>query len=178
MSVCLANYSCGERVPPTILTAVSTRALSFLVVLGLVVLVGALSSRFLGRSKGEGCPRATPQTELTVLALWDHAGGLTGPAPELEGALPGQHRALVDPDDSGMCQRIRALLPDTLKVGVLAPHSTAFYQVGDVYVVPVIPNLTPSEIESMERGDPFAGRNGTTYVYDADLELLNAYPAY
>jgi hypothetical protein len=51
----------------------------------------------------------------------------------------------------------------------------AFYRAGDVYVVPIVPTPTRSEIDAMERGEFTAERSGTTYVYDAEFTLLATY---
>jgi hypothetical protein len=148
------------------------------VVGGLLVVVagGALVSIVFRRSDANACPRTYPSTDVTALLLWDQAGGLVGSVPEVMAENPNDLHALADPEDSDVCRRLRALLPDTLKAGPLAPNSVAFYRAGDVFIVPVVPNPTRSEIAAMERGEFTAGRSGTTYVYDAELTLLATYP--
>jgi hypothetical protein len=142
--------------------------------LALVVAGGALVTRVLRRSDENACPAAYGSSELATLGLWEGAGGI-GAVPEVAGARPEDLRPLADPEDTAACARLRALLPDTLHFGLAAPYTVAFYQLGDLYVIPVTPNLRQSEIEAMERGDWTADRAGATYVVGSDFELIASY---
>lgn len=129
-----------------------------------------------GGNEGSACPRSFAQTHLAALLLWDNAGGTMGAAPEVMSAHPNDLRALADSTDAESCRRLRAQLPDTLQAGLFAPNFYAFYQVGEIYIVPIVPNLKPSEIEAMDRGDFSNERTGTTYVFDREYRLLATYP--
>ena len=148
------------------------------VVGGLLVVVagGALVSVVFRGSDENACPRTYPSTEVTAMLLWDQTGGLMGAAPEVMNENPADLRALADPEDTDACRRLRALLPDTLRAGPLAANSVAFYRVGEIFIVPVVPNPTRSEIAAMERGEFTVTRSGTTFVVDADFTLLATYP--
>ncbi len=149
------------------------RTYLLLLALAAIVVAGLLVSRaFRGTAGGDACPRPYPATELAALLAGGQEGWPAGvPAPR-----PDELRPLEDPADTESCRRLRALLPDTLSLGTLAASSVAFYQLGDAYVVPVMPNLKPEEIEAMEQGDFSAERHGATWVVDAGYEVLAVIP--
>src|SRR5688572_19482483 len=155
----------------------SNRVHALLLVLFLVVAGSAIVGLALRGSSGDSatCPRTFPPTDLTAMLLLENTSGLAGLSSEVTSVDPRSLRPLANPGDAEACRRLRALLPDTLKVGLLAPHTTAFYRAGDLYVVPVVPNIKPSEMEAMERGEFVAERRGTTHVYDAEFTLLASY---
>ena len=68
--------------------------------------------------------------------------------------------------------RLAALVPDTLPTGLAAPFSTAFYRVGDAYVVPIVPRVTRAEIEAEARGETILWKEGLTLVFDERFRLL------
>ena len=146
----------------------STRTWIFLGVLLVVVAVFAFVGRAFRRHEDRACPRPYPTTELAVLLAADQPGW----PPDVPRPRPEDLRPLEDPADSETCARLRALLPDTLVVGTLAAQSVAFYHVGSIYVVPVVPNLKPAEIEAMERGEFQGERRGATFLFDAGYQPL------
>ena len=84
---------------------------------------------------------------------------------------------LEDPADSELCRRLAAAIPDTLAVGGPgAPFFTAFYEVGNVYVTPIVPRVTPAEMDAEARGETILWKEGVTLVFDRDLETLLATP--
>ena len=146
----------------------SLRSWLFLAGLAVVVLAAFVVARgFRGRAD-RACPRSFPQMELAALLTWDRGGWPEG----MEPPQPGDLRPLADPQDSEVCGKLRELLPDSLGIGMLAAHSVAFYQAGDVYIAPVVPNLRAEEIEAIERGEFGAERHGLTYVVGSDYEIL------
>ena len=155
----------------------SNRIQGLLSVLLIVVVGSAIVGLVLRGSTGDAaaCPRTFPPTDMTAMLLLEDTSGLTGLSREVTSVDPRSLRPLTNPRDAEVCRRLRALLPDTLKVGLLAPHTTAFYRAGDLYVVPVVPNIKPSEMAAMERGEFVAERRGMTHVYDAEFTLLASY---
>jgi hypothetical protein len=155
----------------------SNRIQGLLSVLLIVVVGSAIVGLVLRGSTGDSasCPRTFPPTDMTAMLLLEDTSGLTGLSSEVTNVDPRSLRPLTNPGDAEACRRLRALLPDTLKVGLLAPHTTAFYRAGDLYVVPVVPNIKPSEVAAMERGEFVAEHRGTTHVYDAEFTLLASY---
>ena len=137
--------------------------------IGLVVVV--VLARAARRDPANACPREFSQTRMAAALLWDgrsHAWPPPGTA-----LTPEDLTLLVDPDDSELCARLADLLPDTLAVGgVGAPFFTAYYRAGDAYVAPIVPRVTPAEIEAEARGETILWKEGVTLVFDARFEPL------
>jgi hypothetical protein len=125
--------------------------------------------------EANACPKEFPQTRLAATLLWSgqgHAWPLPGST-----ASPEDLALLEDPADSELCSRLAAALPDTLPIGGLgAPYFTAFYELGDAYVVPIVPRVTPAEIDAEARGETILWKEGVTLVFDRDLEILLTAP--
>lgn len=137
-----------------------------------VVVVLALVAR---RDPSAACPREFPQTRLAATLLW--SGQSHGWPPPGSAASPEDLELLADPDDSGTCARLAALLPDTLAIGGPgAPFFTAYYRVPGAYVVPVVPRVSRSEIEAEARGETTLWKEGITFVFDGRFEPLLLIP--
>ncbi|HEY7473009.1 MAG TPA: hypothetical protein VIE68_11745 [Gemmatimonadota bacterium] len=120
------------------------------------------------------CPREFSQTRLAAILLWSGQGLAPSPAPA---GTPEDLVLLEDPLDSATCARLASRIPDTLAVGAIgAPFITAFYRVGDAYVVPVVPRVTTEEIDAEARGETILWKEGVTLVFDRDFELLASAP--
>lgn len=155
-----------------------TRLLGFLVLaLGVVIALPKLRSE-------EGppeapCPQEFPQTRMAATLLWsrpDVGFGATSVSP-VDARRPEELRLLAGDTDAAACAAIGAAIPDSLKpLGILAPRYAAFYALGDLYVVPVVPRITPSEIQAEARGERIVEKVGITFVYDADMNVVGAFP--
>lgn len=128
-----------------------------LAALGLLVAGGLLASSMMKRAERSipTCPRPYASTYGAALSLWT-APHLAAPD-EIAHLHPSDLRAMEDETDAETCGRLRAALPDSLKVGGLnPPWLAAFYQTGDRYVVPIVPHVDPEEIrreeEAIRRG--------------------------
>ena len=121
------------------------------------------------------CPRSFAQTQLAALLLWEDAGGSMAPAPEVRRLSPDDLRVLSDPDDSEACRQLLAALPDTLRSGGGAPSMLGLYQVGDLYIVAVVPGQTREEVDALARGDEIPERPGQTRLYGRDFRLIETY---
>lgn len=128
-----------------------------LAALVLLVAGGLVASSMLNRAERSvpTCLRPYASTYGAALSLWT-ASHLAVPA-EVDHLHPSDLRDMVDETDAEACGRLRAALPDSLRIGGLhAPWLAAFYQAGDRYVVSVLPRVDPEEIrreeEAIQRG--------------------------
>jgi hypothetical protein len=121
------------------------------------------------------CPRDRAQTQLAAMLLWENAGGSRAPAPEVRRLEPAELTPLVDSEDADSCRRLLAALPDSLTPAALSRHQVGLYRVGDIYVVSVVANHTPREVDAMARGAASADRAGETRIYGRDFRLLARY---
>lgn len=154
-----------------------TRLLGLLVVL-LGVVIAAPHLRSEREEPGRrSCPQEFPQTRMAATLLWNVPDvGYAEPAPTpVDGYHPDDLRLLETDGDGETCGRIHAAIPDTLEpLGILAPRFAAFYQVGDVYVVPVEPALSPKEIDAEARGETMIDKVGIVFVFDREMNVLAA----
>jgi hypothetical protein len=138
----------------------------------LVVVVLARAGR---RDESDACPREFPQTRLAATLLLGQPGQIrlpSGGAP-----TPEDVALLVDPEDSGTCARLAALVPDSLAIGgPAAPFFTPFYRVGGAFVVPIVPRVSRAEIEAEARGETILWKEGLTLVFDGDFQPLFQLP--
>ena len=142
-----------------------------LIIASVAVAVVVVLARAARRDPPGSCPREFPQTRLAATLLWSQQAH-PWPPPVSE-ATPGDLAPLVDPDDSEVCARLAALVPDTLAVGGPgAPFFTAFYQVPGAYVVPIVPRVSQAEIEADARGETIQWKEGVTLVFDAHFQPL------
>jgi hypothetical protein len=121
------------------------------------------------------CPRDRAQTQLAAMLLWENAGGSMAPAPEVRRLKPAELTPLVDSEDADSCRRLLAALPDSLTPGALSRHHVGLYRAGDIYIVAVVANHTPREVDARSRGDESADPAGETRVYGRDFQLLARY---
>ncbi len=141
--------------------------------IGLAVVV--VLARAARRDPSAACPREFPQTRMAATLLWGQQGHAWPPPGSA--ARPEDLLLLADPADSETCARLAALLPDTLAVGGPgAPFFTAFYRLPGAYVVPVVPRVTPAEIEAEARGETILWKEGVTLVFDGDFEAVLQIP--
>lgn len=151
-------------------------------VLALVVLAmaAAIALPALKREQGPAtaaCPPEFAQTRMAATLLWStpDVGFAERPSTPVDGHHPDDLRLLETGSDGEACARIAAVIPDSLKpLGLLAPRFAAYYEVGDLYVVPVVPHVSPQEIDAEVRGERYLDEVGVTFVYDRDLQLVAA----
>jgi hypothetical protein len=124
---------------------------------------------------GTACPRSHGPTQLAALLLWEDAGGSLAPAPEVRRFSTDDLRPLTDPGDAESCRQLLATLPDTLAAGAHGPYLLGLYQVGDLYIVAIVPRSSPAEAEAIARGDEVAERPGATRIYGGDFRLIETY---
>jgi hypothetical protein len=146
----------------------------------LLTVVGALVARFVRPEPEAGagaaaCPRDRAQTRLAATLLWENAGGSMAPAPEVRRLKPAELTSLVDSEDAESCRRLLASLPDSIAPGALSRHQVGFYRAGDVYIVAVVANHTPRDLDDRSRADASIDRAGETRVYGRDFRLLARY---
>lgn len=157
-----------------------TRLLGLLVLLlGVVIVVPHLRSQ--GGEGGEperrSCPQEFPQTRMAATLLWTtpDVGYTETPTTPVESHHPDDLRLLQTATDGDTCARIHAAIPDTLKpLGLLAPRFAAFYELGDLYVVPVEPSISVKEIDAEVRGEKMIDKTGIVFVFDGEMNVLAA----
>lgn len=153
-----------------------TRLMGIMVlVLGVVIVVPKLRSE---KEPGKGaCPQEFSQTRLASTLLWntpDVGYEVAEPTP-LDRYHPEDLRLLQTDTDAEACARIHAAIPDTLKpLGLFAPRFAAFYEIGDLYVVPVEPSISPKEINAAVRGEKMIDKVGVVFVFDREMNVLAA----
>lgn len=146
----------------------------------LLTVVGALVARFLRPEPEAGarvmaCPRDRAQTQLAAVLLWENAGGSLAPAPEVRRLKPAELTPLVDPEDAESCRRLLAALPDSITLGALSRHHVGLYRARDLFIVAVVANHTPREVDAKSSGDTSAVLTGETRVYGRDFRLRARY---
>lgn len=149
----------------------------FVLLLGVVIVAPKLQSEGEATAKGT-CPQEFPQTRMAATLLWKSpdVGYTAGDPSPVEPHHPDDLRLLQTATDADACARIHAAIPDSLKpLGLLAPRFAAFYEVGDRYVVPVEPSISPKEIDAEIRGErKMLDKVGITFVFDRELNVLAA----
>lgn len=153
-----------------------TRLLGFLVLaLGVVIALPKLRSE--EGPPTAACPQEFPQTLMAATLLWNRpdVGYVSPEASPIDAHHPDELRLLQGDADAADCARIGAAIPDTLKpLGLLAPRLAAYYAVGDLYVVPIVPRITPQEIEAEVRGERMIDKVGITFVFDSEMNVVGA----
>lgn len=156
-----------------------TRLLGLLVLL-LGVVIAAPHLRSAGGEDGDeqrSCPQEFPQTRMAASLLWNtpDVGYTETPTTPVASHHPDDLRLLQTTTDGDTCARIHAAIPDTLKpLGLLAPRFAAFYELGDLYVVPVEPSISVKEIDAETRGEAMIDRAGIVFVLDREMNVLAA----
>lgn len=121
------------------------------------------------------CPPEFGTTRMAATILWNQQDG-PFPPPGRDAGRPEDLRPLAGDADAATCSAILARLPDSLlPIGLRAPRYASFYQAGELYVAPVVPRITPADMEAEVRGDTILQAPGVTFVYGPDLELLATY---
>ncbi len=157
-----------------------TRLLGLLVLLlGVVIVAPHLRS-----AGGDGdepekrsCPQEFPQTRMAATLLWNvpDVGYTETPATPVDSYHPDDLRLLQTATDGDICSRIHAAIPDTLKpLGILAPRLATFYELGELYVVPVEPSISMKQVDAEGRGETVIDRSGIVFVFDRELDVLAA----
>lgn len=157
-----------------------TRLLGLLVLLlGVVIVAPHLRSAGGEADEPErrSCPQEFPQTRMAATLLWNtpDVGYAETPSTPVESYHPDDLRLLQTATDGDTCSRIHAAIPDTLKpLGILAPRFAAFYELGELYVVPVQPSVSVKEIDAEVRGERMIEKVGIVFVFDGELNVLAA----
>ena len=139
-------------------------------------MVLAIATPAIRREPSEPAPRCPPAIGSDTFLAATLALG----APELP-VLPGtatrpdELRPMAGEADAPACGRILGAIPDSLEpLGIFAPFHSTFYQAGSIYVAPVLPRITPEEMEAGSRGEWVPHKTGITFVFGPDLELLGS----
>ena len=152
-----------------------TRLLGLLVLLLGVVIVAPHLRSEAQEPETASCPMEFPQTRMAATLLWNTPSvGYVEPEPTpVEGHHPEDLRLLETATDGEACARIHAAIPDSLKpIGLLAPRFAAFYEIGDLYVVPVEPRISAEEMEAEVRGERILDESGVVFVFDREMNVV------
>lgn len=120
-------------------------------------------------------PEIGLDTRLAATLLWEAPENpLLAAASPARGLLPEDLRLLAEADFAA-CGRILAAIPDSLQpLGLYAPFHAAFYEVGGLYVAPVLPRVTPGEMSAEVFEGKRIDKKGVTFVFDPEFRLLAA----
>lgn len=144
-----------------------------LMVLGMIAAI-ALPAVRRDRPDRGACPIEFAQTRMAAILLWNAPEFTLVRAASPTGRLhPDDLRLLETETDGEACAGIAAAVPDSLKpLGPMAPFHAAFYEIDGLYVAPVVPHLSPEEIDAAHRGESLEHRTGVTFVLDREMRVV------